>query len=188
MPGIGINIYKNARQMAGVTQEKAAECLHLGLRTLADYETGQRRPPSQTVERMAALYGTPMLRLYHAKETDELGVIPRAPVGQRFELVTIQLYTALMDFAERHRGQQLLQIAADGVIDEQERPLFDAIVCEMEGLSAALLALCVGTKKRPSGATEERSTRGETPASYRKLSILASEPDCKPFFEGRCNR
>lgn len=191
MPKNGMNIYKSARCAAGLTQERAAECLNLGVRTLADYETGQRRPSGQTVDQMAELYGAPLLRLQHAREADELGLIPRRTVPQRFELITIQLYNGLVALADKHRGRQLLQIAADGVIDDTERPLLDEIVCELEGLSAALLALrcCAGTKKdRPDAGTSERSrTRGRENLNDTSI-IPKTAPNCKPLFEGRCNK
>lgn len=186
MPKNGMNIYQCARKSSGMTQERAAERLHLSVRALADYETGQRRPPAQTVEHMAALYDAPMLRLHHLRETDELGVIPRGDEPQRFELLSIQLYNHLMSFAQKHRGQQLLQIAADGVIDETERPLLDEIVCELEAIGGALLALKVCTKKdRFDGGTSKRPilSRAE---NHSNNSIPASAPICKSDFAGRC--
>ena len=172
------NIYKTARAGAGLTQEQAAELLDLSVESVKAYETGQRTPPDATVALMAERYGTPWLRLEHARATDELGLIPKGAAPQPFELVTIQLYTHMMAFAEKHRGQQLLQIAADGVIDEDERPLLDEIVTELEGISAALLALkcCEGAKKeRPELAGSKRSRSQEVPENHRG-SIIAGIP------------
>ena len=154
------NIYKAARLDAGLSQEAAAEVLDLSVESVRAYETGQTVPPNDKVLRMAEAYGSPGLRLEHARATDELGIIPQGAVPQPFELLTIQLYTNLMTFAEKHRGQQLLQIAADGVIDEDERPLLDEIVAELEEITAPLLALkvCEGAKKeRPEAGTSKRS-------------------------------
>ena len=154
------NIYKTARLGSGLTQEAAAEVLDLSVESVRAYETGQTVPPNDTVLRMAEAYGSPGLRLEHARATDELGIIPQGAVPQSFELLTIQIYTNLMTFAEKHRGQQLLQIAADGVIDEDERPLLDEIVAELEAITAPLLALkvCEGAKKeRPEAGTSKRS-------------------------------
>lgn len=135
------SIYSAARIAAGITQESAAEVLHLGVRTLADYETGARRPSAQTVSAMAQAYGAPELRLEHAMETDELGIFPERKAPERFELLVLQFYTGLMSFAQQHRGEQLLQIAADGVISNEERPLLDEIIRELDGITAVLLAL-----------------------------------------------
>lgn len=42
------NIYQNARKVAGLTQERAAELLGLSPRSLTDYEGGLRLPHVQT--------------------------------------------------------------------------------------------------------------------------------------------
>lgn len=168
------NIYKAARLGAGLSQEAAAEVLDLSVESVRAYETGQTVPPNDKVLRMAEAYGSPGLRLEHARATDELGIIPQGAVPQSFELLTIQIYTNLMTFAEKHRGQQLLQIAADGVIDEDERPLLDEIVAELEAITAPLLALkvCEGTKKeRPEAGTSKRSRSQGIPENNRKTII-----------------
>lgn len=142
------NLYKTARSRAGLTQERAAEVLHLSVESVKAYETGVRTPPDQTVRQMADAYGAPELALEHARETDELGLIPRGAAPQPLPLAAIRIYNRMIRFAERHRGQELLQIAEDGVIDETERPLLEEIVAELEEISASYLALrCARTKK-----------------------------------------
>ena len=41
------NIYAAARNAAGLTQERAAECLAISVRSLADYESGVRLPSEE---------------------------------------------------------------------------------------------------------------------------------------------
>jgi len=53
----------------------------------------------------------------------------------------IQLICRIRDFAEKHRTDTLMDIAADGVIDERERPEFDTIIAELEGVVQAALTL-----------------------------------------------
>lgn len=154
------NIYKTARLSAGLTQEQAAEVLDLSVESVKAYETGLRVPPDTTVRLMAERYRQPWLKLEHARETDELGVIPQEAAPQTFPLATIQLCAHMEEWSEQRRAQQLLRIAADGVIDENERPLLDEIICELEAISAAWLSLkcCEGAKKeRPTAATVKRS-------------------------------
>lgn len=164
------NIYKKARSDCGLTQERAAEVLHLSVESVKAYETGQRVPPDQTVTAMAEAYDWPWLLLEHAQRTDRLGLVPEGAEPRPLPLVAIQLYNRMLDFAERHRGRQLLEIAADGVIDEAERPVLDEIVCELEGISAAWLTLrCAGAKKdRPKSGHLERSALSKT-ENYREL-------------------
>ena len=160
------NIYKAARVRAGLTQERAAELLALSVESVKAYETGVRVPPSATVATMVEVYGSPGLRLEHARETDELGIIPEAAQARAFPLAAMQFYNYLLDWAAKHRGQQLLKIAEDGVVDDEERPLYSEIVCELEGMAAALLSLmcCEDTKKeRPDVGASKRSVAVDFP-------------------------
>ena len=72
MPGEYRNIYKTARSAAGLTQEAAAERLGLSVERIRAYETGQRIPPNEAVERMVILYNAQHLAYQHLRETNEL--------------------------------------------------------------------------------------------------------------------
>lgn len=166
------NLYKTARSRAGLTQERAAEVLHLSVESVKAYETGVRTPPDQTVRLMADAYGAPELALEHARETDELGLIPRGAAPQPLPLAAMRIYNRMIRFAEQHRGQQLLQIAEDGVIDETERPILEEIVAELEEISAAYLALrCARQKKENASIGWDRDVRTtENPRTQEQLS------------------
>ena len=150
------NIYKKARIYACLTQEDAAELLHLSVESIKAYETGQRVPPNATVAAMAELYGTDWLRLEHlAMTAEELCVLPQI-CAQPFVVAVIQLVGRV----SRLPLDQLLRIAEDGVIDEAERPDYDRILPEVDGVAAAALQLkcCEDAKKeRPEAATSKRS-------------------------------
>lgn len=53
----------------------------------------------------------------------------------------IQLICRIRDFADKHRTDHLLDIAADGRIDENERELFDQIIDELQGIVQAAMTL-----------------------------------------------
>ena len=65
----------------------------------------------------------------------------------------IQLLVQLKDFGEKHRTDELLTIAADGRIDEDERPAFDQILRELEGVVKAAMTLkyAKGDEKNDAG-------------------------------------
>lgn len=178
------NIYKKARAAAGLTQEQAAEQLALSVESVKAYETGQRLPPASTVFSMADVYGTPGLRLEHARATDELKLIPREARPRAFPLAALSLVRYMIEWADRRRGRQLLAIAEDGVIDERERPLYERIACELEGIGAAWLALkCAdGIKKeRPEAASSKRSAPGRAENHCANI-VSASVGNVKPHF------
>lgn len=163
------NIYQRGRKTTLLTQEEAAERLHISPETLKRYEGGRLTPPDETVARMCEVYGVRWLALEHAKATDRLGILPELE-PKPLPMATISLTNRLRDAADRLAG--LLRIAEDGVIDDAERPEFDVIVQELrETIAAAYQVIYAdGAKKeRPDGGTSKRS------CSQR----FESENDCK---------
>lgn len=64
--------YGACREHAGMTQESAAEMLHIAVRTLSKYEN-EGGVPDCTVDAMCRLYNTPLLAWWHLKNFSELG-------------------------------------------------------------------------------------------------------------------
>lgn len=135
-------IYQICRQTAGMTQEHAAELLGVATRTLAAWESGERPVPDLRVADMVDLYGTPFLALQHLRLYSPLGpkVLPpvdRVPLPQ----AVCQLFKATADIEKARVKDQLIQIAADGRVDELEETEFSALLLELEPLISAVLAL-----------------------------------------------
>ena len=151
------NIYQRGRKTTLLTQEEAAERLHISPETLKRYEGGRLTPPDETVARMCEVYGVSWLALEHAKATDRLGILPELE-PKPLPMATISLTNRLRDAADRLAG--LLRIAEDGVIDDAERPEFDGIVQDLrETIAAAYQVIYAdGAKKeRPEAGTSKRS-------------------------------
>lgn len=171
MPGEYLNPYQKARKTTCLTQEQAAERLGLSAESLKQYELGKRVPSNAVVWQMVQIYDTSWLALEHLRDTSEaLGVLPEVTV-QRLPTAAIQLINRVLDFADRHRDRQLLRIAEDGVIDEAERPEFDDIVRDLDGIVGAALQV-----KFTPGIKKGRLDVG---ASKRQDLGLASEIDRK---------
>ena len=162
------NIYQRGRKTTLLTQEEAAERLHISPETLKRYEGGRLTPPDEVVARMVEVYGVRWLALEHAKATDRLGILPELE-PKPLPMATISLTNRLRDAADRLAG--LLRIAEDGVIDDTERPEFDDIVQDLrETIAAAYQVIYADAKKeRPEAGTSKRSV------SQRKTS----ENHCK---------
>lgn len=142
MPWGNGNIYQAARKAAGLTQEAAAERLAVSDTSMRAYETGQRLPGDDVVERMCAVYGVQYLGLQHIQRKNSL--LPRCiqeAHPEPLETATIKLVNRTMAFAREHRNDELLKIAEDGVIDEKERPYFEDVMRELDGIVQAALAL-----------------------------------------------
>ena len=125
------NIYQAARKTAGLTQERAAEALGICVESIRAYEQGQRVPSDEVVSRMVDLYDNRFLAVQHLRAKAEM------PLSEAIMQLLSQIYA----FADKHRDKDLLSIGADGRIDNEERPLYDKILSEVEGLGKAAMAL-----------------------------------------------
>ena len=178
------NIYQRARKTTLLTQEEAAERLHISPETLKRYEGGRLTPPDETVARMCEVYGVSWLALEHAKATDRLGILPELE-PKPLPMATISLTNRLRDAADRLAG--LLRIAEDGVIDDAERPEFDDIVQDLrETIAAAYQVIYAdGAKKeRPEAGTSKRSvSQRKTPENHCNHSISQKKTNVNTFRE-----
>lgn len=134
-------IFQTCRQAAGITQERAAELLGISTRTLAAYESGERPVPPLRAADMVDLYGTQFLamqylRLY-APFANILPAVERVPLPQ----AVCQLMAAMAKVEEAKVADRLLQIAADGRVDDLEEADFEAVLAELEPVISAVLAL-----------------------------------------------
>lgn len=136
------NIYKIARRAAGYTQEAAAEMMNLSVESLRAYETGRRIPAGDVVLQMVICYNAQRLAVQHLQETNILfsSVVPRLEERNMLE-VAVRIYNRLRSFQEDNRLDRLLAIAEDGIIDDQERPEFEAIIADLRKIIQSGLEL-----------------------------------------------
>lgn len=178
------NLYQRGRKTTLLTQEEAAERLHISPETLKRYEGGRLTPPDETVARMCEVYGVRWLALEHAKATDRLGILPELE-PKPLPMATISLTNRLRDAADRLAG--LLRIAEDGVIDDTERPEFDDIVQDLrETIAAAYQVIYAdGAKKeRPEAGTSKRSvSQRKTPENHCKAIVPQKKRNVKALRE-----
>ena len=138
------NIYKRARRRAGYTQEAAAEILNISVESLRAYETDRRVPSGDVVLQMMICYHCHQLPTWHLQATSVLfnSVVPR--LEERSLLATaVRIHVRLNNFQEDNRLNRLLAIAEDGVIDDQERPEFEAIIADLRQIIQSGLELDV---------------------------------------------
>ena len=141
MPYDDTNIYKTARQKAGLTREKAAEAMGISVESLKAYETYGRLPSCDVVDRMCLVYDALYLAYQHNRlASGEIKVVPEVQIME-LPLAAIRIINRVQAFAEAHRDRQLLCIAEDGTISEEERPLFDEIMSELDELVKAAVEL-----------------------------------------------
>ncbi len=136
------SMYARHRNAAGMTQERAAELLGVAPRTLQAWERGESTPPNARVLAMCDIYCSPTLAIEHLRYSsiiayDVLPAVKAVPVSQ----AVCQLLSSIRKLEEIHAGDRLLDIAADGRVDEIERADYDQLLIELEPVMAAVLSL-----------------------------------------------
>ena len=159
-----MSIYQTCRELAGLTQEQAAEQLNTSVRTMARYESGEQAVPDDIAYQMVLLYDSPYLAVQHLRQVSQVaaGLLPPVTVLD-LPRAAIRIINQVRRFADRHRERELLDIAENGVIAPEERPLFDEILDELREMVAAIMELGLSEpvpdikKERPGAGTPKRS-------------------------------
>ena len=141
------SLYARYRKAAGLTQERAAELLGVAVRTLAAWERGESTPPNLRVLNMVDIYSAPTLAIEHLRYSniiayDVLPPLRAVPVAQ----TVCSLMAAVRRLEALHAGDRLLEIAADGKVDEIERADLDQLLIELEPVVAAAMSLRYATE------------------------------------------
>ena len=148
------NIYCQCRKAAAKFNERlnsregAAEALNVSVSTISDYELGLTKSgvPVEMVVRMADLYSAPELRNWYCTHDCPIGRLDVAPVKlEDLDRLAIELQDCLKKAgADR---EDLLDIAADGKIDEEERPRLEKILCDLDKIAEGAKDLKLWVKK-----------------------------------------
>lgn len=159
MPGNGIEVYRICREQAGLTQEQAAEGLNCSVRSLARYESGEQHVPDDIAYQMVVLYDSQYLAVEHLRLVSQVAaeVLPPVTVLD-LPRAAIRIINQVRRFADLHRERELLDIAEDGVISPEERPLFDEIMEELHELVQAIMELGI-SEDLPAERTTRRKAR-----------------------------
>lgn len=179
------NIYQRGRKTTLLTQEEAAERLHISPETLKRYEGGRLTPPDETVARMCEVYGARWLALEHAKATDRLGILPDGIETKSLMQSAISLINRLRPVHESMGS--LLQIVEDGQVDETEDAQYEQIRAFIAANVAAELELLYATedsekKERPEAATSKRSRpQSRSSENHCKHSISQKQTKVNTF-------
>lgn len=135
------NIYQTARESAGLTQERAAERIGLSVESIRMYESGRRIPPDDCVVRMIDIYDARYLAYQHIKENVKVSesFIPQNIEIRDLPSAILRLQKEVSDFLKCR--DEMIEITCDGVISEDERPRWEAIVKELDDISEAIMCL-----------------------------------------------
>ena len=145
----GGNVYFSCRKEAAKyddrlsSRENAAELLGISASTLANHELGvTKNVPVDTVVMMADLYRAPKLKNMYCKYECPIGRdLPIATDDDSIEAITVRLLNRLDDEEIRTIKHQLLDVAEDGSITSEERPIVFGILKALEKVSETVSSL-----------------------------------------------
>lgn len=180
------NIYQQARFASGMTGEQAAELLRVDVATVRRWEAGTLTPPNARVADMVAVYDAPWLAIQHLRSTsEELDVIPEVK-HQSLPTAVIRLCNMADKLRRTDLYGQLMEIAEDGIIDAQERPIFDELTDQLREFIAAVYQVALTTdyaetkKESPEAATSRLSDSStiRSTENHRTTILTHSAADC----------
>lgn len=139
--------YQQAREAAGLTMDKASEMMGtVSTSRIEKIEGGKSLPYPEEVLAMSACYKAPDLCNYFCSAECAIGQKYVEPVKQK-DLANIVLeVVATLNRLDKDK-ERLIEIAADGTIDDSERVDFDYIKSQLEKVSASVDSLKLWLEK-----------------------------------------
>ena len=186
MTTYGTEIYKTCRELAGLTQEAAADKLCCSVRSLARYESGEQAVPDDVAYQMVVLYESQCLAVQHLRLVSHLAAELLPPVTVLdLPQASLAVRNRLLD--AMNSLDDLMRIAEDGVRSPEERPLYDEIMAGLQELTGAILELILsedsGPAAHPRRAQGAKKERPEAHTSKRSSSqTLWHENHCKNYY------
>ena len=133
-----LNIYRRCRQKTRLSQEAWAEKLGVSVESVKRWELDKSVPGNRTVTHMIGESGYEALAVQHLLRTSRtLDVLPGVRVDMPLAQAAIRIINRVYSFCRDQRDVQLLRIAEDGVVSEDERPLYNDILEDLQDLIGA---------------------------------------------------
>lgn len=134
------SIYQIARNNAGFTQLQASELLHISVRALGNYESGDVVPHGDIVADMIKIYKANWLGYEHLRLSSKLGkeVLPPINVNDIAKSVLV-LQKESSDVEEVKNC--MVKIACDGKIDKHEEIRWEEVTKEVFEMAGAALSV-----------------------------------------------
>lgn len=135
------NIYKLARTVAGLTQERWAEAVGVSVDSVINYEAGRQVPSDEVVRAMSEISGLSPLSYWHLCHKSELAAetLPEVEIVPLPQAVC-GLVSRMQDFV-LSCPDRLLHMAADGRIDQAETEEFQEVLAALDNVVQAALTL-----------------------------------------------
>ena len=129
-----------------LSKEGASELLGVSVSTLSDYELGiTKSVPPDMVLIMSDLYNAPEIRNYYCREMCPLGCDMPALELEDLDRITVKAMASLRNVAGAK--ESLLDITADGIITDDEKPALKKILATLDEISSIAQSLRIWAEK-----------------------------------------
>ena len=140
------NVYFRARKNAAIYNDKlysregASELIGVSSSTLADYELGITKVvPVDKVVIMADLYNCPELKTGYCKHECPIGkTMPIATQVKSIEGIALRIIREFDSEKIKNMEQSLIDIAADGIISDEEKPALEDLLKRLDALAEVI--------------------------------------------------
>ena len=134
------SIYQLARNNARLTQEQAAELLHISVRSLADYESGATTPNGDIVNDMVDIYDANWLGYEHLRQSSKVGqrCLPAINITDLAQSV-LSLQKESIDV--ENIKPCMIKIASNGRVDDHEVERWEEVTKEILEMAGAALSV-----------------------------------------------
>ena len=136
------NIYRNARVAAGFTQERWAEFIGVSPEAVRQYEGDVCMPGEEVLLRMADLSGMKILPYWHLSRKSRLAatILPELDDQRGLPEAVLSLLIQIDSFQDNGM-KDLIRIAQDGHVDENELPDYENAIRQLRELVRSAFAL-----------------------------------------------
>lgn len=124
------NAIQRARASSGLTQEALAERTGYSDDSIRAWESGARVASLEALSKLQLVLDAPWLTgMYLTEQSDTLReLLPEFQVGRPLAQAAATYINCILDLMDNRVDRKLLQLVADGKIDEVEQPVFDEIL------------------------------------------------------------
>lgn len=132
-----------ARKERGISQARACELIGIGdPSTLSKWETGTVVPSEEMAMKLMDAYDDPIIGYMYLQECTMLGnrLLPSVLLSE-LDNLALNFQYEFEDVQELRRD--ILEIARDGVVDENEKPRWIQIQSQAKGLFCTLLPMMI---------------------------------------------
>ena len=136
------NIYQKARGFTRYTQEGWAEILGISVDSVKRYESSRALPPDEVALQMAIICNENFIAFEHLRLKSQIAARILPDLGERVSLPKAVLNLMIANkFFQDNVISELMMLAADGKITEDEKMNFQSCVDQMEELTKCMYAV-----------------------------------------------